>query len=924
MTNRRSPPTAGGRSHGRNHSSSSPSASATVQSNVTQFFSATPAQATNSASRSAATSRRPTETPAASSGPASGPRMSSSTAPAPASTIRPTYAGVAAMEVESGPSREDPADPIVDSSPRRGIAPDSIRPPRSPPNSRARRSQSQQRSPSGRGSPSSRRSRSHRSRNRSAPTSPATTTATPLAPLVPGRGGRAPVGSVSSSSGRGRGRSIQESRTPRSASMQDVPMAEARLVSDGVTTCSQRAAPAVAMASVLAPNPPARPPASSSQSSRERTTQNSSQTSPNRGGFQALLDAEVQALQAERNQQAEDTASGGAAATAPSAPGEDTDMSDAATVATDNTEGSFVQMFVHQPVAATVPTSVGIAPRPRQSTAPRPPGPTLQSTNPYLRTELLPPRSVEARYEMRLQLAPSSNADAELRSTLVAFFAKLREYDPTLVIHPWSDRDNTTQQNGQRQWRSLAKPDDIPATMDGMRRYFPRALPKPTGGFVYPSIHLGHSRPFTSLKHDLSWWFQSERHGLWPRQLQCESTYIVGWGLYSLQSIDVPALKRVLEEALGFPLGLRWRTIQTGQAGAIPPDQMAKALHFEVNRLHKREAKRRLADLYARTATRFPLGIKMRLVWPLSDVMNLRTREKVAALRLRQLQFCTHMRGMRTWELHSIDQPDSETNLTLRARLMEIRSTVDGHQLFHSVDPSHIGEGAMQFAFHPAREQEARAMIIALIPYLRWKMAEEVPNLSDVARERFFAKTLYCHFSKDALDRAVGAVWNPTTMTVDSPADDYNGWVFDSGDGELDCSGFGDDATPASTLTTAITSPLVRPHDAAGDQDSVSTLPQGTSLASTASTGSQSTTNRGPPDPGVGPSAATTASSISSPSDHLFQNPNLQSFLTSLTSLLSTLPDSAQTQDLRSQLASLTSASSASPSTPPSATGQGH
>ena len=407
----------------------------------------------------------------------------------------------------------------------------------------------------------------------------------------------------------------------------------------------------------------------------------------------------------------------------------------------------------------------------------------------------------------------------------------------------------------------------------------------------------------------------------------------MGSGLYSLQSMHIPELKRVLEEALGFPIGLRWRTIQTGQAGAIPADQMAKALHFEVNRVHKREAKRRLADLYARTAPTFPLGIKMRLVWPLSDVMNMRTRTKVAALCLRQLQFCTHMRGMRSWELHSIDQPDQGTNLTLRSRLMDIRSTADGHQLFHSVDPSHVGEGAMQFAFHPAREAEARAMIIALIPYLRWKMAQEVPDSSDVARERFFAKSLYCHFSKDALDRAVGAVWNPDTMTVDSPADEYNGWVFDSGDGELDCSGFGDDVTPASTLATSVTHTLVRPHDAAGDQDSVSTLPQGTSLASTASTGSRSTRSRarsrGPPDPGAGPSASTTASSLSSPSVNLSSTPQLQPFLTSLTSLLANLPDSAQTQELRAQLTTLTSAptdpsASSSPSAPPAATGQGH
>ena len=714
-------------------------------------------------------------------------------------------------------------------------------------------------------------------------------------------------------------------------------MAEARLVDDTASPTTgapqPMATPVVAdvrMAETVAPSQLVSARGRRSSSSAAQPT---SLASPTRGNFRTQLDAEVQSLQ-DRSRR-EDAASGVTAATEPQVEGTEItgmDISDDATVATDNAEGSYTQMFVNQPVAAADPGGQPSGP-PTTILSPRWTGPsrtplgrTLQQTNPYLCPELIPSRPVEARYELRLQLAPSSKADSELRSTLVAFFSKLREYDSTLVIHPWADKDNTTQQSGTRRWRALARPEDIPATMEGLKRYFPRALPKPAGGFVYPSVHLGHTKSFSALKTELAWWFQSERHGLWERQLQCESTSIVGWGLYSLQSIHVPELKRVLEEALGFPLGLRWRTIQTGQAGAIPPDQMAKALHFEVSRANKREAKRRLADLYARTATDFPLGIKMRLVWPLSDVMNMRTRTKVAALRLQQLQFCTHMRGMRTWELHSIDQPEESSPHTLRSRLMSIRSSTDGHQLFHTVDPSHVGEGAMQFAFHPSREEEARAMIIALVPYLRWAMAQECPDLSDVERERLFAKTLYCHFSKDALDRAVGAVWNPTAMSVESPDDDYNGWVYDTGDSELDCSGFGDDATPASTLGTSLTQALVRPYDAAADADSVSTFPQGTSIASTASAGSRSTLTNEPPDPGPSATTITPASSLSSPSDPTQLVSHLNSLVSSFQTMLASLPDNSQTQQLRAQLAQLTAApstNSSPPSAPSTATGQG-
>ena len=937
MTNRRSPSNRGPRGHGRPASTTQAADSATVQSNVTQFFTPHPGTSTAPQSSSRGSSAQISSPSAGQRAPSTSSSPHGNRRSARLSTLSGSSGRSTTMTRTTPLPREDPADPILDSSPT-SYADAAIRPPRSPPSRGAHGANAATVSGSGpSNSTTGSRSPSTRSTRRSAVQVSSPGSSSPArSPGVSHPGGRqGGRGSFRNATGRG-GRGHFSQRNNRSESSDDVPMAEARLVSDSAHTPGAAAPPTASpVVADVRMEDSVLPSQLGASTTRRRSSVSTPSTttlaSPSRGSFRDQLDAEVQSLQARSRQ--EDLASGVEAATAP--PVDETatmgDIADDATVATDNAEGPYTQMFVHQPVAAVVPGSAPTGPpltvlSPRRAgSGRRPPGRTLQQTNPYLRPELLPSRPVEARYEFRLQVAPSSNADSELRSTLVAFFSKIREYDSTLVIHPWADKDNTTQQSGSRRWRALARPEDIPATMDGLKRYFPRALPKPTGGFVYPSVHLGHTKTFAVLKTELAWWFQSERHGLWERQLQCESTSIVGWGLYSLQSIHIPELKRVLEEALGFPLGIRWRTIQTGQSGAIPPDQMAKALHFEVGRANKREAKRRLAELYARDATEFPLGIKMRLVWPLSDVMNLRTRAKVAALRLRQLQFCTHMRGMRSWELHSIDQPEESSQRTLRSRLMAIKSTTDGHQLFHSVDPSYVGEGAMQFAFHPSREEEARAMIIALIPYLRWSMAQECLDFTDVERERHFARTLYCHFSKDALDRAVGAVWNPATMSVDSPDDDYNGWVFDAGDSELDCSGFADDATPASTLGTSVTTSFVRPHDAAGDTDSVSTFPQGTSIASTVSAGSRSTVTRELHDPGPSATNITPASSLSSPSDPNQLASNLNSFVTSFQTMLASLPDNAQTQQLRAQLALLTaspSTDSSSPSAPPAATGQ--
>ena len=386
--------------------------------------------------------------------------------------------------------------------------------------------------------------------------------------------------------------------------------------------------------------------------------------------------------------------------------------------------------------------------------------------------------------------------------------------------------------------------------------------------------------------------------------------------------------------------GLPFGTIQIDKTGPIPADQLAKALHFEVNKKDKRLAKQRLADIYAKAATDFPLGIKLRLVWPLSDLMNFRIRKKVSALRLRQLQFCNHMAGMRTWELHSIDQPDDRTGLTLRKRLTAIRSQRDGCQLFHSVDPSHIGD-AVQFTFHPSREEEARSMVIALLPYLRWKMEEENPSFTDVERERFYSKALYCHFNQDALDRAVDAVWNPTTMTVDSPADVYIDWIFDEGDKELDCFTFGEViGTPAFSLVTP-SAPIVPPHDAAGDLDSVSTLPQGQSVASLSSVASATSQSSAlPASTSASHPASTAASSLSSTSPPDPSVQALSEMVSSFGSVLNLLPSTPVAQAVRQQFAALSSNAflaslissppapapldSDPPSAPDAATGQGH
>ena len=946
MASRRSAPSASGSNAKSSSAGPKTPASTAIQASVKQFFSSQAAASSHGSSSSA-----PAVVPAKNSPSLARPgetyaSMSASTPSSPAKGAANAPSTMGRSVAPTRLLRENPVDPIIDSSPHQPAL-DSVltastrsaagAPPTSPPGQRRtnKRSHGVSKSPKSR----SDRSRSKARRSVSATASPARSPG-PAVPRGPGRGGRAPIVAPGRGSPSGRSRSTRSSNRSRPS----VPPTETTTTADPPPT----AGPAmdstedqdmddhpmvIAIANAIlgefdkSRQATTHPSTLSQPSTSSQTPSNgepvpppnssvaapSHSTSPTRGSFQATLAEEVDALRQQ------------AAATPTDAPAED-DISDDATVAADNAHGHLVHRFVAQPTSVSTASTASMTTTTASSMSSLAPSttrrPTTQQTNPYY-APFQPRRQVECRYEMRVHVQPSAQADTELRQTLVAFFTKLKESDPSLVIHPWEDKENTTGQSGNRRWKALTSPNQIPATMTGLKKYFPRAIPKTAGGPVYPSVHLGHTVSFAALKEELSWWFQGERHGLWERQLQCEATYVVGWALYSTQSMHVPALRREISERLGIDVGIRWRTIQLDKTGPIPADQLAKALHFEVNKKDKRMAKQRLAEIYAKEATDFPLGIKLRLVWPLSDLMNFRTRTKVAALRLRQLQFCTHMTGMRTWELQAIDIPDERTGCTLRKRLMAIRSQQDGCQLFHSVDPSHIGD-AVQFTFHPSREEEARSMVIALPPYLRWKMESENPSFTPEERERYYSKVLYCHFNRDALDRAVDAVWNPTTMTVESPADAYNDWIFDEGDAELDCSTLGDTSgTPASTLPSAL-APRVRPHDAAGDTDSISTIPQGRSLASLPS---QTSDSSAPPTDN--PPSSTPTSSLSQGSPHVSQVQALAAMVDSFCSVMNLLPDNSATQALRQQLANLPASSASSPndsSPSPSgpASGQGH
>ena len=258
---------------------------------------------------------------------------------------------------------------------------------------------------------------------------------------------------MSASAGRGRGRSPARSSRRRSHVLDDVPTEEIDAQNPMVVAIAETLLEAYERTQQTAgstTSPVSAPPAPT-----PNTHPQPHQSSPSRGTFQQTLAGEVHQLRAQAAQAPAALPPQPAPTPAPTPMEADDaeDISDDATVAADNAQRHMVHHFVNQPTSVSASTT-SIVPGPRSVSGRASAGlsPTLQQTNPYRAPSLHPRRPVEARYELRINVKPSNKADEELRTALVEYLTKLKEVDPSLVIHPWEDKENIPSQSGSRRW----------------------------------------------------------------------------------------------------------------------------------------------------------------------------------------------------------------------------------------------------------------------------------------------------------------------------------------------------------------------------------------------------------------------------------------------------------------------------------------
>ena len=206
----------------------------------------------------------------------------------------------------------------------------------------------------------------------------------------------------------------------------------------------------------------------------------------------------------------------------------------------------------------------------------------------------------------------------ELINAITNILIKLQEADKSIAVLPYAAADVDL--------RPLLKPEDIPNGIGKLKKYFQNATPRTNGGSYYVRALICFNKPFAEFTEDIKWWFGQNKAGIWIRKVQEEKVARLGYLLYSLRSMDLDRLTRYYSKKYNTKVGLRYMVINTGRRGKYDPNaELPRAVHIEVAEHQAARVSSLLQLDYSSSQSQFPMGIKMRFVPDINQLMNFST-----------------------------------------------------------------------------------------------------------------------------------------------------------------------------------------------------------------------------------------------------------------------------------------------------------
>ena len=273
---------------------------------------------------------------------------------------------------------------------------------------------------------------------------------------------------------------------------------------------------------------------------------------------------------------------------------------------------------------------------------------------------------------------------------------KLQEAEKDIVVLPYAAENSNLKP-------LKTFPGDIPSGISTLKKYFQNATPRMNGGSYYIRALLFYNKPFEEITEDIKWWLGEQKAGIWLRKVQEEKVANLGYLLYSLRTMDAERLTRTFSYRYGTKVGIRYRVISTGRRGKYDPNvELPRAIHLEVAEGEAGRVSRMLQDDYASNQSSFPMGIKMRFVPDINQLMNFTTRTKSVHLAARQMALEDKMCYANSWEVADLYSSSATDGYKCLAEMItSIPSKSFPHlNIFHSVTPGYQ-TGTTTFAFIP-------------------------------------------------------------------------------------------------------------------------------------------------------------------------------------------------------------------------------
>lgn len=371
------------------------------------------------------------------------------------------------------------------------------------------------------------------------------------------------------------------------------------------------------------------------------------------------------------------------------------------------------------------------------------------------------------RYTLRIKIISSKSEEEEqhlVQKTLQKFFDIVLQGDTKTIIPPYFELD--------RQDNSVA---DLSSTYNvkaldsyySLKRYFSRLSPRSAEGFVWSSVILAQSIPFSTFMEKTRHSLENQAFSLWPKASDHELATDLGWFLYSTRQQDEDRIAEMLSSLTGEKIGAKWKPIRTTDGANRAKDKdkdnsgtRISALHLECASDRAQAIRQKLAKWYGSSSKMFPDGTKMRLVPPFNTILSTGNRQKYASLITRQSALNSRLGTCSSWEMSTnllLDRPHPKTGLSFRQLMLSIPSLVfPGTPLFHTIDKQWRSESTVVFTFLPENESDARSLVAGLIPFLNDTVDSWYLNM----------------FTPEAKIRHADSKWDHTTRQVFS-ADEF-------------------------------------------------------------------------------------------------------------------------------------------------------